>query len=134
MKKEPEKTSGELRKFGIVMTVAFAVLACLLVWRQKPSWPIFMAISAAFLLASLAFPGILSPVEKAWMKLAIILAFIMTRVILFIAYFIVFTPLGLVMRISGKKPLITDLDGRASSYWESVPREAEPEKRYNKPF
>jgi len=68
------------------------------------------------------------------MKLAIILAFIMTRVILFIAYFIVFTPFGLFMRLVGKRPIEADINRKSLSYWEPIPKEADPAKRYNKPF
>jgi hypothetical protein len=49
-----------------------------------------------------------------WMKFGHILGFINTRIILGFIFFVMITPMGLVMRLMGKDPMCRKLDGSAS--------------------
>ena len=62
-------------------------------------------------------PVILKPVYRVWMTLAVVMGFIMTRVILSVVYYLVMTPIGLAMRLFGKDPMHRRIDPEASSYW-----------------
>lgn len=65
----------------------------------------------------LTVPMLLKPVYRVWMALAVVLGFIMTRVILTIVYYLIITPIGLLMRVFGKDPMQRRLDPDAPSYW-----------------
>jgi hypothetical protein len=52
------------------------------------------------------------------MGLAIVLGFVMSRVILTILYYLVLTPIGLLAKFVGKKFMILKYDKSAKSYWE----------------
>jgi len=134
-----ERTAGtprrlrELRRFGLVMAVPLSLLAAALLWRQRPSWPYLLALAAAFALAGLVAPRLLSPVEKAWMALADWLSVVMSYVILTLAFILVVTPLGLVRRVFRRDPLHLRFDKASPSYWVEVEPDG-PASRADRPY
>jgi hypothetical protein len=111
------KQRRKLRNFGLTVGIAFGVLAGLLFWREKAHYVYFAVISAAFLGLGLLVPTVLKPVEKVWMTAAGAMGWFMTRVILTVLFFVVFTPIGLIGRMFGKDFLSLKLDGSATTYW-----------------
>ena len=108
----------ELRNFGLLVGVGFAVLfgtAVPLLHRARlPLWP----WSIAVLLSGLAFfyPRGLNSAYKMWMRLGYILGWINTRLILGILFFVMMTPLGFLMRFFGRDPLMLKKDDNVESY------------------
>ena len=107
----------DLRNFGITIGVALGILAGLLWWKEKDTYTIFIILSLAFIFFGLALPTLLRPLQKAWMTLAVILGFFMTRVILSILFYFVFTGIGLGARLFGKQFLDLKKDHTKKSYW-----------------
>ncbi|MEA3266275.1 MAG: SxtJ family membrane protein, partial [Candidatus Fermentibacteria bacterium] len=99
------KTKAELRKYGLVMFAAFGVISGLLFWQERPAWVFTAVPSLLFLVFALAFPGALAPVEKFWMKLAAVLGYIMTNVLLSLVFVLAIIPTGFILRILGKTPI-----------------------------
>ncbi len=127
------KTTRELRRFGLVMTAPLLVIGCALIWRGRAVGPYVIVVAALFLMAAVAFPQVLRPVERVWMALARVLSVIMTYVILTVTFFVVITPMGMILRILGKDLLQKKFDSEKSSYW--VPVEPDgPCSRYDKPY
>ncbi|MCK5787250.1 MAG: hypothetical protein KAH54_11930 [Candidatus Sabulitectum sp.] len=130
---ERKKTRTELRKYGFIMFGALAVISLLLFWREKPTWVFTAVPSLLFLLFALVIPGALRPVEKLWMKLAAVLGFIMTNVLLFLVFIFAIIPTGLILRLLGKTPIKKSFARDASSYWLEVDKNgpcSRPEKPY----
>jgi hypothetical protein len=127
------KTPLELRKFGYVMAGAAGAVAGLLWWRSRPAAPWFAAVGVVFLLTALVGPTALRPIERVWMRFADILSAVMTRVILVLTFFLVITPLAVVLRLLGKDPLRLRPDPDAQSFWIPVAPDA-PGTRPDKPF
>ncbi|MFH1313258.1 MAG: SxtJ family membrane protein [Candidatus Eisenbacteria bacterium] len=111
------KQHRKLRNFGLTVGIAFGVLAGLLFWRDKAHYVYFAAISVAFLGLGLLVPAVLKPVEKAWMTAARAMGWFMTRVILTILFFAMFTPMGFIARLFGKDFIGLKMDESAKSYW-----------------
>lgn len=105
-----------LRKFGITMAIAFGVITALILWKHKHSILPTSIISALFLILGLIAPKLLKPVYIIWMKFAFILGWINTRIILIILFYLIFTPIGLVMRLFGADLLDRKMDKR-NTYW-----------------
>lgn len=127
------KEKRELRKFGLIMAAAFIVLSGLIALRGSGAWVYTAMAAGAFLLCGLAAPALLRPVEWAWMKLAHVLGFVVTGVLLTIVFFTGVTLTGLVMRLLGKTPLKLDFSGEDESYWIEVEEDgpcSRPEKPY----
>ncbi len=93
----------DLRNFGIVIGIALAILGGLLWWKGRDTYSIFIILSLVFIFFGLILPSALKPLQKAWMTLAVIMGWFMTRVILCILFYFIFTPIGLIARLSGKQ-------------------------------
>ena len=106
-----------LRAFGITVGCAFAALSLLLLWRGSRLWPYSGVIGVLLLLAGWLAPGILKPLERAWMLAAGIMGWVMTRVILGILFLLIFTPAGLLSRLLDRDPLEQRFPTSAPSYW-----------------
>lgn len=124
----------DLRKFGITMCVAIAVLGALFLWRGKgsPAW--FFGIAGLFLVLGLAVPVALRPVQKAWMAFAIALGWVMTRVILVVLFYLGVTPVGLIARVVGKKFIDLGFEPERDSYWIKRPAPTRGKERYLSQF
>ena len=127
------KASVELRKFALVMTAVLGLIAALLIWRQKPTAPYIGGLAGLFLMMGLFLPRILAPVEGAWMRLAHILGTVMTFVILTLTFYLVVTPMGLLVRLLGEDLLKMKFDRAAPSYWAAVDPQG-PCSRPDKPY
>jgi hypothetical protein len=115
-------TKAEGRKFGFTVGAAFAVLAGITWWRDHALlMQVFAGMSGALLLAGAIIPGRLGPVYGAWMKLALLISKVTTPIFLGIVFFVVITPIGLLMRLFGKNPLRHAPEG--GSFWLSRPSE-----------
>lgn len=120
------------RNFGLVFT-AFFVLVCLAPLRRHQPVRVWALVPAlAFLLVTAVRPGLLRPLNKAWMQLGHLLGKVMTPIVTGLLFFLVFTPAAIVMRLSGKDPLQLSFDKKKNSYWiERRPPGPAPEEMAN---
>lgn len=107
----------ELRQFGIALGVGLGLLGGLFFLRQKDYYSYFLVFSAAFLFLGLVLPALLKPIQKAWMALAILIGWLITRIILILLFYLVVTPIGLLARIFGKRFLDIRFDRNVDTYW-----------------
>ena len=114
---EIASSKADLRKFGLTMAVAFGLLGGWLAWRSHGIWVYFAGASAFFLLFGLIWPAALKPVQKVWMTAALLMGWVMSRVLLCVVFFVAVTPIGLVLRLSGKDILDTKPGVRRDSHW-----------------
>jgi hypothetical protein len=100
-------TTTELRDFGLLVGVAFLVIAAVTFWRDRPLavFAAFGALGGALVLAGIAAPAILRRVYAGWMGLAVVLSKVTTPIFMGVIYFVVLTPIGLLMRVFGRNPL-----------------------------
>ena len=105
------------RSFGLVFAVVFAIVAFWpLTGGHGPRWWAF-AVAAAFLLAALLRPGLLAPLNRLWTRLGLLLHKIVNPLVMGLMFFLVITPMGIVMRMTGKDPMRLRRDGAAATYW-----------------
>ena len=104
------------RSFGIVFFVVFLLIALYpLTYSQEIRiWSAI--ISLIFLALGLFNSKILTPLNKLWFKFGIFLGKIMSPIIMGIIFFLVVTPIGLLMRLLGKD-LIHLKYNNNKSYW-----------------
>jgi hypothetical protein len=113
---ETIKTSSN-RTFGLVFTVVFVVLAVLPLFNGAALRWWAMAVAGVLLCLALAVPQVLSPLNRAWIRLGFLLHRVMNPLILGVLFFLVVTPTAWIMRVLGKRPLTLDRDPNLSSYW-----------------
>ncbi|HWR72878.1 MAG TPA: SxtJ family membrane protein [Nitrospirota bacterium] len=130
---ELDRTPQALRNFGLLFFGLFGIVAGVMVWKGNSLWPLFAVIAGGFLLAGAAFPRALVYPYLAWMAFALLLGWVITRLVLTTVYYIVMTPIGLVLRIAGKDMLDQKIDKGAESYWKKHEAGTDLE-RYRKQF
>jgi uncharacterized membrane protein YagU involved in acid resistance len=115
--REAEIEVSSDRSFGFVFAVVFTIVAL---------WPLYggggvrlwaAGVAGAFALLALVLPRVLSPLNKLWMKLGMLLQKIVSPIILGILFFVTITPIGLFMRLFGTDFLRLRWDPDADSYW-----------------
>lgn len=110
-----------LRSFGLVVGGVLLGIGAFVWWRHDgaagTATYVLAGVGGALVLIGLAAPRVLRPVYRAWMALAVVLGFVMTRVLLTLVFTLVVLPIGLVMRLAGRDPLHRRLDPEASTYW-----------------
>lgn len=106
-----------LRKFGITMAIAFAIFTICLLIRHKHQILPTSLLASFFLLFAFIWPGSLKPVYIGWMKLAFVLGWINTRLILIILFYLVFTPISIIVRILRIDLLDRRFKKNEVSYW-----------------
>jgi hypothetical protein len=130
---EVVSTSSD-RSFGFVFAAVFGIVA---VWPLVHAAPIrwwSLAVAFAFAIIAALAPQLLALPNKAWSKLGVLLGTIVSPIALAILFYAVITPIGALMRASGKDPLRLKLDRSASSYWiERDPPGPKPDS-LNHPF
>ena len=134
----PAAERRELRHFGLLMAAlvagVFGLLLPLLFGRAPSTWPLWPWLLAAPLVAlALAWPAGLAPVHRLWLRFGAVMAVINTWLILGVVFFLLVTPLGLLLRLLRVDPLrLRRPPARAKSLLEpSTAREAD---HMSKPF
>jgi len=125
---------AELRRFGLTMAVALVAFGALFLWRGRGGAVCLLAGGALFLLAALAVPRALRPIQRGWMAFAIALGWVMTRVILVALFYAGITPIALVARLVGKRFLALGFEPERETYWERRPPPTEGRERYERQF
>jgi len=117
LSREDEVEGSSDRAFGFVFAAVFLIVAVLpLLKSGGPRWWAF-GVSAAFALVSVVKPDLLAGANRLWMKFGLLLAKVVSPIALGVLFYLVFTPIGLLMRLTGKDPLRLKFDAAAPSYW-----------------
>lgn len=104
------------RQFGFLFAAVFTLAAFWPLWPlHAPKW-YWLGGAVAWLAAALIAPRALAPLHKAWMAFGHVLGWINARIILGVVFFVVVTPIGLVMRLAGKD-LLAMKRRKSQSYW-----------------
>ncbi len=104
------------RSFGIVFFIVFLLIALYPLTYSQDIRVWSVIISIIFLVLGLFNSKILTPLNKLWFKFGIFLGKIISPIIMGIIFFLVVTPIGLLMRLLGKD-LINLKYNNNKSYW-----------------
>ena len=107
---------GSNRSFGIVFSIVFLLIAIYPIINNDELriWSLIIAI--IFLVLGLINSKVLTPLNKLWFKFGILLGKIVSPIIMGVIFFMVVTPIALIMRIIGKDLLNLKFN-KDKSYW-----------------
>lgn len=108
---------GSNRSFGVVMGVVCLVLSGLGFWVGSAYWPIWTGAAAVFGSLALLWPRLLSPLNRVWFWFGLALHKVVNPLVMGALFFVVITPIGLLMRLAGNRPLGLRFEPDTSSYW-----------------
>ncbi len=129
-----KETQADLKKFGLTVGTVLFLIGALLLYLGKNSSAYFIAPGVVLLWAGFMYPEILKPLNKIWMTLAILLGWVMTRVILIVLFYLVITPIGFLAKIFRKEFLKLGYDKSAASYWEPRSKRTTDPAEYERQF
>ena len=111
------KTQSSNRSFGILFFVVFLIIS---LWPLKNGNTLnfyFLVASIIFLILGAFNSKLLSPLNKAWIKFGEILGLIIAPIVMGIVYFVILTPVSLIVRLFGKDLLGLKLLKKNETYW-----------------
>ncbi len=107
---------GSNKSFGIVFFVVFLLISLYPLLNNENIRFWSLIVSIIFLVLGILNSNLLSPLNKLWFKFGILLGKIISPIIMGIIYFLVVTPIGLIMRLLGKDVLNLKYNNY-KSYW-----------------
>ncbi|MFA7254771.1 MAG: SxtJ family membrane protein [Candidatus Omnitrophota bacterium] len=132
--KKIESSPRKLREFGFVVGGVLCALGILLWWRGRGSYPYFFLPGITLVTIGSIVPIALKPFQKAWMTFAVLMGWVMTRVLLSALFYLAITPIGLILRLTGKDLLDQKLEPKKQSYWKVRPEILRVPSDYERQF
>jgi hypothetical protein len=117
LEREADVKHGSNRSFGLVMATACLFIAGLGFWADTSHWPFWLVASIALATAACLKPAVLEPLNRFWFRLGIALHRVVNPFVMGFLFFVVITPVSLLMRLCGKRPLGLEFQRDATSYW-----------------
>ena len=111
------KSQSSNKSFGLLFFIVFLIIG---LWPLKNGENInfyFITASIIFLLLGLINSKLLTPLNKSWIKLGEILGIIIAPIIMALVYFVILTPISIIVRIFGKDLLNLKFLKEKESYW-----------------
>ena len=104
------------KSFGVVFFIFFFVVSIYPLFKGGDLRTWSLIISVIFLILGLLNSKILTPLNKLWFKFGILLGAIVSPIVMGIVFFIVVTPISLIMKILGKD-ILNLKKNKNRSYW-----------------
>ena len=105
------------RSLGLVFFVVFFIISLWPLKSQEDLRLWALILSLIFLVLGILNSRFLTPLNKLWYKFGIFLGSIVSPIVMGIVFFMVVTPIGLIMRFLGKDLLRVNKNKIASTYW-----------------
>lgn len=129
-------STKSLRSFGRVVGGVLLLLGLIALWRRDWQFTatgipgLLFGLGGALIVLGAVAPALLRPVYRVWMGLALVLGFVMTRVLLTLFFIIAITPIGWLRRTFGTSSILMRPSNDATSYWiEREPEADDPKER-----
>lgn len=129
-----DASKKNVRNFGLLFGGISLGLALYSYIRGGASYPWWGGAGLAFALAGLFAAPVLRPLYTAWMLLAFALGWINARVLLGVFFYLVLTPVSLVLRWTGKDLLDERIEREKTTYWKKRERQPADPARLERMF
>ena len=135
MPRKKHSEEREAKRFALILCILLCGFSGLSLWRQHTTRAAILIGAATLvgLVAVAAFP-LWMRFFRLWMRFALALSWVMTRVILSVFFYTILTPVGLVMKLLGKAPLDLAWKDGKTTYWIDKPAGEASIGRYEKSF
>lgn len=104
------------RNFGIVFFLVFLLIALYPIINNQDIRIWALIIASIFFILGVLNSNLLKPLNKVWFKFGLLLGKFIAPIIMSIIFFLVVTPIGLIMRLL-KKDLLNLKYNKNNTYW-----------------
>ena len=111
------KSQSSNKSFGLLFFIVFLIIG---LWPLKNGESLnyyFIIASVVFLILGLLNSKLLSPLNKFWIKLGEILGIIIAPIVMALVYFVILTPISIIVRVFGKDLLGLKFLKEKKTYW-----------------
>ena len=111
------KSQSSNKSFGLIFFVVFLIIG---LWPLKNGENLnfyFITASVIFLILGLINSKLLTPLNKSWIKLGEILGIVIAPIVMALVYFVILTPVSLIVRVFGKDLLNLKFLKEKDTYW-----------------
>ena len=107
LEKNSKVTSASDRSFGVMFGFIFIIIAVIIRLRNNPQniQLLFLALSFPTFLISFTRPSLLSTPNRLWMKFSLLLARFVSPIVLGVLFYVLISPLALILRLFGRDEL-----------------------------
>jgi hypothetical protein len=116
----PDLDANQLRQFGLILGgLLIFVIGIYMPWLW--SWKLFPNYYCIFSGSCIALWSILNPssirgLYQLWMRISLSIGEIVNFFILFLIFFLIITPMGLVRKLFGYDPMLKNFEPNTNSY------------------
>ena len=129
-----EVTNAQARKTALVVAAVLLAIAAWNVYRGRTNVvAVFGGLGLSLVLAGFFLPPAARAFHVFWMRVAIALGYVNSRVLLTLTYYLLVTPYGIVSRLAGRDPLARR-GGRRETYWVERKRTRQPTEQFERLF
>jgi hypothetical protein len=121
MKPDLKDVPGEWRKSALLAALGLAILSSLLRWRHVFTgriWFLVLALLGVVAICALWRPRWFRAYHRLSMKLGFAISQFLGRLLLLLFFFLILTPVGLILRLAGKDTLQLKPRRTATTYWQ----------------
>ncbi|HWY76683.1 MAG TPA: SxtJ family membrane protein [Verrucomicrobiae bacterium] len=131
----PDRSARQ--KFGISLMIGFPVIAAVLLlvghfakggWKPGLFW--LGGVGFALGLIFWALPSTAKPFYLVWYFIGCCVGFVVGNLVLALFFYLLLSPIGCLMRLSGRRSVSKGFDKSKSTYWESAEKPSDVKSYY----
>ena len=107
----------ELRKFGFNLGLGLNILGFIMFCRHRGYFIWFSGAGSVVLLTAILYQDILAPLKKILDFVILSISLSISIISLVIAFYLIFTPIAILLRLFGRDLLNKKINKNAPSYW-----------------
>lgn len=114
-----DPSQRQLKWFGGLFGLFFGLIGGMAWWRyQSPNVAsIIWAIAVSVVVIFYAYPPLQKPLYLSWTYLTFPIGWAFSHLLLALTYYLIFTPIGLAMRLFGRDPMQRRFEPDTDTYW-----------------
>lgn len=111
------KMSKEFRKFGFILGLGLNILGFIMFYRHRGHFIWFSGAGSAVFITAILCPNALTLLKKILDFVILSISWVISIISMVIAFYLIFTPIAILLRLFGKDLLNEKIDKRTPSYW-----------------
>lgn len=114
---EYKKKIRDIKEFGYRFALALNILGTIMFYRQRGHFIWFTSIGSISLILALIYPNALNPLKKILDSVILLIGRLVNAISLIMVFYLIFTPIGILLKFLRMDLLNQKIDEAVSSYW-----------------